>query len=140
MKKVIVFILALLMVTSFTACENESNDTVESSSEETQELSVEEQITRILNITKVDSNFQQTIGQMIPTVFYNYEIEYHSIYDPELNIYLVIVSGNYNPSPEIANLSANGYVRFLVDLDSDYCEVNSDPDFIMGTFLAYIVN
>ncbi len=140
MRKIIAFILALLMVTSFTACESWSGDAVESFSEETQGLSVEAQINRILNITKVDPNFQQTIGQMIPTVFYNFEIEYHSIYDPELNIYLVIVSGDYNPSPEIANLSANGSVRFLVGLDSDYCEVNYDPDFIMGTFLAYIVN
>lgn len=139
MRKIIAFILALLMVMSFTACESESGDTGESLSEETEELSVEEQIIRILNITKVNSSFQQTIGQMIPTVFYNYEIEYYP-YMIDQNQYIVIISGDYNPSPEIANLSANGSVRFILDLDSDYCEVNYDPDFIMGTFLAYIVN
>lgn len=135
MKIILSLIIGLLVVVSVTACQSEDTATTET----TQQQEVEEKIIEILNKTPVNENFQPTIGQMIATVFYNYELDYY-LYNAEYNQYMVTISGDYNPSTEIDNLSMNGSVRFLLDLDSDYCAVNHDPNDIMGTFLVHILN
>lgn len=100
---------------------------------------IESKIYEVLNTTKVNPNFAPTIGAMIQKVFYSYDITYEP-YQDSLVRYSVTVSGDYCPNPDIQNLSMNGSITYLVDIDNGDCAVFSDPKNIAATFLVFIVN
>ncbi len=101
------------------------------------EAEVERRIYEILDSTNVVESFAPTIGQMVVTVFSNFEITYELQADTT-DTYRVSISGDYYPNPEIPYLIMSGTMVYRINIESGTCVLVSDPNNIEATFAAYI--
>ena len=124
--KIILLLVMVLSSFSFAGCTSKNAKT-------------QQEIFSVLNSTRVNPNFSQTIGAMVPRVFHKYDITWEPYQDLE-SAYYVKISGSYCPNPDIPNLSMNGSITYLVNTSSRSCMIISDPNNISATFLVFIVN
>lgn len=136
-KNILVVILTIFAVCCFfSACSEKTNSEV---NDDNNNVQVESAIIDILNNTKVNSSFAPTIGNMVVKVFNTYTITWVPIDNSESQ-FKVSISGEYNPNPDIPNLSQNGTITYSVDINTKECYLTSDPNNLESTFLIYIVN
>ena len=100
-------------------------------------------INEILSTTPACEGWAPTISKMVNTVFFDYEWTfepYSSSGEIMDGLYVVEITGNYCPNPDIPNLSQNGTIRYFVNIDSEKVSIHSDPHGISSTFMVYILN
>lgn len=100
----------------------------------------QQQIINILNKTKFDPSFAPTIGQLVTAAFFDYTIDISPYNSESKTRYLVKISGEYCPNPEIPYLSQQGSITYLVDTEKGTCTLQSDPNNLSATFYVYIFN
>jgi len=101
---------------------------------------IESTIIDIMNDTKFNPSYSPTVGEMIATVFTDYEIAIKQVENTEAT-YIVTVTGDYVPNPDVAFYVQSGLISYTVNIEKNTCQLRSDPNNIQGaTFLLYVFN
>ena len=143
--KILCLVLTAIICILIPACRpNKSEKIAEisiaaSAAQALKDAAIEQEIISIIDSTKVHPMWAPTIGNVIVEVFYNYEIVWKPYNDSE-KYYEVSIGGDYCPNPDIKNLSYNGTITYLVDIETKECLLFDDPSNISAAFMLFIIN
>lgn len=128
--RIVTAFLAVIMCVAMVSC---------AGGEATKDEAIAEQVVSVLNNTRVHSSYAPTIGAMVVAVFYEYDLKWEAYQNSETQ-YKVTISGSYCPNPEVPNMALDGYITYVVDINSGSCRVLNDPNNISATFLLFIIS
>lgn len=135
-KIILIFLTAILCLT-VSACGNGSKSKAGQSGDS--RAVIGEQIEDVLADTPACDGWAPSVVEMINTVFHSYSWDFE-VYEDSKTSYIVKFTGSYSPNPDIPNLSQEGSISYLVDVESGEASVFSDPYDLSSTFMVYIVN
>lgn len=135
--KIILIFLTAIICLSISACGSNSKSQTGQSGDS--RAVIGEKIEDVLADTPACDGWAPSVVEMINTVFHSYSWDFE-VYEDSKTSYIVKFTGSYSPNPDISNLSQEGSISYLVDVESGEASVFSDPYDINSTFMVYIVN